>query len=670
MPHRRPGTWRPRWVCSTCGRVAGDPAVVAAIRTTIPRRLAEPRAQPPARSLIDSPRGSRTPGTASCPVPRTRPQGGPRRAARRDGPRALPPPGSPTAPHVRAAARPATSSSTPATASIWSLAAPPTASPSRTTTRSPPCSASRDADDVLDRGGRPPRAPSPTPSRHGTARRPVPARPHPARRSAPAAAQPARATACSSTTARSSSGRAAPCRPTPCSRCALPSSPRRTTCRSPRPRWPTSPARPPPLPDPWPAIARDLFADLLAAGPGLIPSGRGSTRPASSTAGCPSGPPCARRPQRNAGPPAHRGPAPRSRPSSAPAGLMRERRPARPAAGRRAAARHRQAAGRRRPLRRPARRSPRASPPGWASRRADVDVVTTLVREHLTLIDLATRRDHQDPGTVAAVVERGRRPREVLRPARGAHRGRRRAAGPGGLDRLARHPAAPARRSAPGTGLGRGHPAAAGRERRAGRRGGPQPRRRGGAPVIVRPRAASYRIDVFDRDRLGLFADTAGLLAAHGLVVRTAILRTVDGRRRRRVARRDARAASAAGGRSASSAGSPARARRPRAAEPARPRRRPAAPAERGQAGTGRPARPGRWSCRTPPRTRRSSRCAPRTVPGCSTSSAWGSRGPGSRCASAHIATYAGQTLDTFYVTESGGRLLPPAKVARRWRHG
>jgi [protein-PII] uridylyltransferase len=32
---------------------------------------------------------------------------------------------------------------------------------------------------------------------------------------------------------------------------------------------------------------------------------------------------------------------------------------------------------------------------------------------------------------------------------------------------------------------------------------------------------------------------------------------------------------------------------------------------------------------------------------------------------SAHIATYAGQTLDTFYITEFGGRLLTPAKVAQ-----
>ncbi len=32
---------------------------------------------------------------------------------------------------------------------------------------------------------------------------------------------------------------------------------------------------------------------------------------------------------------------------------------------------------------------------------------------------------------------------------------------------------------------------------------------------------------------------------------------------------------------------------------------------------------------------------------------------------SAHVATYAGQALDTFYVTEFGGRSLPPARVAQ-----
>jgi [protein-PII] uridylyltransferase len=32
---------------------------------------------------------------------------------------------------------------------------------------------------------------------------------------------------------------------------------------------------------------------------------------------------------------------------------------------------------------------------------------------------------------------------------------------------------------------------------------------------------------------------------------------------------------------------------------------------------------------------------------------------------SAHIATYAGQTLDTFYVSEFGGRTLSPERVAQ-----
>ena len=54
--------------------------------------------------------------------------------------------------------------------------------------------------------------------------------------------------------------------------------------------------------------------------------------------------------------------------------------------------------------------------------------------------------------------------------------------------------------------------------------------------VVVRTLAGVHRVDVFDRDRLGLFADTAGLLAASGLVVRTAILRTYEGDRGRRVA--------------------------------------------------------------------------------------------------------------------------------------
>jgi [protein-PII] uridylyltransferase len=39
--------------------------------------------------------------------------------------------------------------------------------------------------------------------------------------------------------------------------------------------------------------------------------------------------------------------------------------------------------------------------------------------------------------------------------------------------------------------------------------------------------------------------------------------------------------------------------------------------------------------------------------------------GSGLSVRSAHIATYAGQTLDTFYLTESDGHPLTPARVAR-----
>jgi len=51
-----------------------------------------------------------------------------------------------------------------------------------------------------------------------------------------------------------------------------------------------------------------------------------------------------------------------------------------------------------------------------------------------------------------------------------------------------------------------------------------------GQPVVViTPLGGAHRVDVYDRDRLGLFADTAGLLAAQGHIVRSAVVRTVDG---------------------------------------------------------------------------------------------------------------------------------------------
>lgn len=181
----------------------------------------------------------------------------------------------------------------------------------------------------------------------------------------------------------------------------------------------------------------------------------------------------------------------------------------------------------------------------------------------------------------------------------------------------------------------------------------------GGEPhVTVTPLAGAFRVEVVDRDRLGLFADTAGLFAALGLTVRSAVLRTVDG-----VAANAWHVETPAG-----DAPDAARLAQGLAAL-ARGDRSPVAALARRRAFAAKPA----------PQPGRHTRAF--VLPDASTSATVIEvRGQdrvgllhdlgvtfarsGLSVHSAHIATYAGQTLDTFYLSEFRGMPLTPGKVA------
>ena len=181
--------------------------------------------------------------------------------------------------------------------------------------------------------------------------------------------------------------------------------------------------------------------------------------------------------------------------------------------------------------------------------------------------------------------------------------------------------------------------------------------------VVVRPQGGSYRIDVFDRDRLGLFADTAGLLAAYGLVVRTAILRTLDG-----VAANEWHVESPSGeapdgARIARSLGRLAQGDRAPLGLLDRRRQFAGTPSARAASGS-----PGQSRALVVPHASEEAtvlEVRAQDRPGLLHDLGLAFAKSGLSVRSAHIATYAGQTLDTFYVTEFGGRLLSPAKVAQ-----
>ena len=164
----------------------------------------------------------------------------------------------------------------------------------------------------------------------------------------------------------------------------------------------------------------------------------------------------------------------------------------------------------------------------WGLPERERDLVVLLVREHLTLIELATRRDLGDPATARTVCELVGEDAETFEMLRALTIADARAAGPAAwtdwrsslLDTLTGQVRAHLTGRVPAADvpvLADPVPDEAGRRAVAA----------GRAHVDVNPAAGGWTVTVQAPDRRGLFADTAGLLSAHGLLVRRAKLVTL-----------------------------------------------------------------------------------------------------------------------------------------------
>lgn len=419
-------------------------------------------------------------------------------------------------------------------------------------------------------------------------------------------------------------------------------------------------SRAPRLPTPWPAEVLTLLTDLLSAGSGLTPVWEALDQVGIVEMWLPEWDGVRCRPQHN---PVHRHTVDRHLLQTVEQACALSRDVARPDLLLLAALLHDigKVAGSRDHCRTGADLAGRILH-RWGLPPAERELVVLLVREHLTLVHLATRRDLSEPATADAVCELVGGDVETFELLRALTIADARAAGPAAwtdwratlVDTLTGQVRARLTGEVPGAAPPvMADPVADDEGRRAVDEGR--------AHVRVEDAGCGWAVTVQARDRRGLFADTAGLLAAQGFHVRRAKLVTIGDH--------------AVDEWIVESPGPDA----PDAGRIVAGLQRLAAGDRSVLARLGRARRPG---------TRESA------VPGAATPGARAFVVPGTQaetlievragdrpgllhdigCAlgstdvvvrSAHIATVADQTLDTFCLSDPAGAPLPPAAVAR-----